>query len=338
MVYEYANRLAQDGNNVSIAYSGSIFWKKKPLRFKISNIYRYLENLIKGYSGRKWFPLDKRVKEILPFSMNFRHIPKADLYIATSPYTAWYLNEYPVPLENKFYLIQGKEDWGPGLKAIVDDTYKMQLNKIVISQWLTNLLKEKFNEESVLIPNGLDFNNFKLVIPIKDKDKHIISFLYSNQELKRSWDSIEALKIVKKKVPKLHVKVFGIPSRPKKLPDWFEYFQQPDDETHNRINNECAIYIGSSENEGWGLTVGEAMICGQAVCCTDNEGYREMAIDGKTALLSPVRDPKALADNIIKLIEDDDLRIKIAKNGNKYIRSFTWDKAYLKLKQTLLDT
>lgn len=338
VVYEYANRLAKDGFDVKIAYSGSVFWKKKPFKFKITNIYRYFETFLKGYSSRKWFPLDKRIGEVFPFSMNYRHIPKADIYFATSPYTAWYLNKYPIESERKFYLIQDKEDWGSGLKAILKSTYKMPLQKIVVSKWLWRMLKNEYKEESVLIPNGFDFNKFKLTIPIDKKDKYSISILYHNMERKRCEDAISALKLVKGKIPQLRVKAFGVPQSPANLPEWIEYYQQPDDETHNRINNECAIYIGSSENEGWGLTVGEAMICGQAVCCTDNEGYREMAIDGKTALLSPVRDPKALADNIIKLIEDDDLRIKIAKNGNKYIRSFTWDKSYLKFKQILLDT
>ncbi len=34
------------------------------------------------------------------------------------------------------------------------------------------------------------------------------------------------------------------------------------------------------------------MICGAAVVCTDNRGYREMAIDGRTALVAPVGMPR----------------------------------------------
>lgn len=338
VVYEYANRLVEDGFDVSIAYSGSIFWKKKTLRFKITNIYRYFETIVKGYSGRKWFPLDKRVKEVLPCSMNYNHVPKADIYVATSPYTAWYLNKYPVPKERKFYLIQDKEDWGPGLKSILEQTYKMPLKKIVVSNWLQKMLKNECNEESVLIPNGFDFNKFNITIPINKKNKYYVSMLNHEMERKRCIDAISALKIVKEKFPQLKVKTFGVPSRPENLPEWIEYYQQPDDENHNRINNECAIYIGTSEKEGWGLTVGEAMICGQAVCCTDNDGYKEMAIYGETALLSPVKDPEALAQNIIWLIENDDLRIRIAQNGNKFIQSFTWDKSYEKLKNLFNST
>ena len=77
------------------------------------------------------------------------------------------------------------------------------------------------------------------------------------------------------------------------------------------------------------------MICGAAIACTDNLGYREMAIDHKTALLSPIRDAEALAENIIYLIEHNDERYRIADAGNKYIKQFTWESAYKKFATVL---
>lgn len=77
------------------------------------------------------------------------------------------------------------------------------------------------------------------------------------------------------------------------------------------------------------MTVGEAMLCGEAVACTDNLGYQEMAKHEKTALLSPIKEPQLLAANIIRLIEDDELRVELAYNGFKYIRdNFAWEKSH----------
>ena len=126
----------------------------------------------------------------------------------------------------------------------------------------------------------------------------------------------------------MRVLIFGTNSRPDFLPEWYEYYQTPDKETHNRINNTAAIYVGASPIEGFGLTVGEAMLCGEAVACTNNDGYQEMAKDNQTALLSPINDSKALAKSIIRLIEDDDLRYRLANAGEQYIRqNFDWDKS-----------
>lgn len=335
VVYEYANRLVNDGVEVHVVYSGSVYWKQKPLRFKLSNVVRYLQTLVRGYSAREWFPLDKRVKEHLTLSMNYRHVPKTEVYVATSPYTAWYLNDYPVADSKKFYLIQDYENWGPGLKSILEKTYHMPLRKIVISQWLKRMLQEDYAENCVFIPNGFDFEKFCQTILPEQKDKYCVSMLYHTMERKRCADAIKALTIVKQQIPQLRVNIFGVPPRPAELPNWFIYYQMPDAETHNRINNESAIYVGSSATEGWGLTVGEAMICGQAVCCTDNDGYKEMAIDGTTALLSPIENPEALAKNIIALIENDELRVRIARHGNEFIQRFRWEESYHKLRDTL---
>ena len=52
-----------------------------------------------------------------------------------------------------------------------------------------------------------------------------------------------------------------------------------------------------------------------------------MVTDCETGLLSPVYDVNVLAQNIIKLIENKDLRIKLAKAGNENIKKFNWETA-----------
>lgn len=335
VVYEYANRLVNDGYNVYITYAGSLFFAKKSIYFKVTNCMRYIESLLQGFSCRKWFSLDKRVKERLSLSLNFRHVPKSDVYIATSPYTAMYVNHYPVDNSKKFYFIQGYENWGNVTDEILRSTYHYPLRKIVISRWLQDILQQEGLQHE-LVPNGFDFNYFRLTIPIEKKDRYKVTMLYHNMERKGCQYGFEALSMVKEKIPQLQVNLFGVPSRPKDLPEWYNYYQYPDKDTHNRIYNEAAIFLGTSLIEGWGLTVGEAMICGQAVVCTDNLGYKEMVIDEQTALISPVKSAESLAQNIIKLIEDDDLRKRIAVAGNQHIQQFSWDTSYKKIK-TLIE-
>lgn len=333
VVYEYANRLAAEGHKVNIVYSGSLFWSKKSLYFKLTNCFRYIQMLFNGYGCRKWFNLDKRVKGHLTFSINYRHIPKSDIYVCTSPYTAMYVKDYPT--DNKYYFIQGYENWGAVTDEKLRETYHYPLKKIVISKWLQDIIEKEEKEDCTLIYNGFNFDDFSCNKPIDHKDKHKVTMLYHTMELKGAKYGIEALELVKKKIPQLTANIFGTPPKPATLPEWITYHQLPDKETLNKIYNEGAIFIGCSNIEGWGLPIGEAMICGAAVACTDNKGYLEMAKDGETALVSPIKDSKALAENIIRLINDDELRYRIATNGNRFIQRFTWDESYAKLKKTL---
>ena len=332
VVYEYANRLVADGHKVNIVYSGSMFWKKKSLYFKLTNCVRYIQNLIKGYSCRKWFNLDKRVKEHLTFSLNYRHIPKSDIYICTSPYTAMYVKDYPT--ENKYYFIQGYENWGAVTDEKLRETYHYPLKKIVISSWLKGIMEEE-NENCSVVYNGFDFNYFKLTTPIKQKDKFKVSMLYSPIEGKGCRYGFEALDIVKAQFPELQVMLFGSAEAPQKLPEWYSYTKEPNKKQHNQIYNEAAIFLAPSLQEGWGLPVGEAMMCGQAVVCTNNNGYKEMATNNVNALMSDIKDSASLAKNIITLITDDELRYKIAKEGNTSIRRFDINNSYKLLKFAL---
>lgn len=335
VVCEYANRLAADGYEVHIAYAGSIFWSKKAWFYKMTGVVRYLQTWIKGYSCRSWFALDNRVKEHWCWSLNERHVPVSDIYICTSPYTAMYLKDYTGG--KKFYLIQDYEKWGGLSDSELRKTYHLPLNKIVISHWLKAIMEEE-QEQCTLIPNGFHPEDFVLQTPICSKDKYCIAMLYHPMSRKDCAMGFRTLDIVHQKYPQIHINIFGTPERPTTLPKWYDYYQQPSKQNLNRLYDEAAIFFGTSQVEGWGLTVGEAMLCGCAVACTDIPGYREMATDNETALLSPVGDPEAMAANIIRLIEDDALRIRIAEVGHRNIQQYTWDKSYALLKHVLFSS
>ena len=66
---------------------------------------------------------------------------------------------------------------------------------------------------------------------------------------------------------------------------------------------------------------------GASVVATDNGGHREFAFHEQTALLSPPRSPRELAENVTRLIYDSSLRIKLARQGNQYVQQFTWERA-----------
>lgn len=340
VVYEYANRLAADGFEVNIIYPAycARIGQNLLLAFlrRCKAVWRYALNYFtKGYAC-SWFKIDSRVHELWTWSLAEKFVPKADFYIATSINTSVYLNNYKhIPVDHKFYLIQGFENWNGITDEQVIKTYHYPMHKIAIAHWLGDIV-HKTGESYSVIPNGFDFNYFRKRIDISSRNHFIVCMLYHRAEVKGCTDGFAALEIVKKKYPSLQVNIFGVPTRPEQLPDWYHYYQTPDRDTHNRIYNESAIFIGTSWKEGWGLTIGEAMICGCAVACTDNSGYLEMAIPNVTALISPVQNPEALAANIIRLIEDDKLRYRIAEAGHQNIQRFSWEKSYEKLKDLLL--
>lgn len=334
---EYANRLAEDGYEVHVVYADAIKYNHHVpflLKWKLRLRAWMINHGLRRRTIRAWFPLDNRIKEHVTYTLRYNEVPKTDISVCTAIDTSPFLQSYPIDASRKFYFIQGYENWGRTDKE-VKKTYHFAMEKIVISSWLQQIVTVEEHEPCVIVKNGFDTKRFYLTVPIREKNKFQVSMLYHLANIKDCQTSFKALGIVKQKYPQIRVNIFGTPLRPVDLPDWYTYYQCPSQEEHLRINNESAIYVAASVDEGWGLTVGEAMLCGQAVACTDNRGFREMAIDGETALLSPVRDAQALASNICRLIEDDNLRFRLAENGMRYVGKMTLEHSYLEFKKAL---
>lgn len=340
VLYEYANRFASDGYEVIIVHAGTTFFEQQSFKKKVRSFCRYIYGkLTKWYTRSSWFRLEKSIRTVCVWSLVERRVPKADIYIASSAITSIYLNDYLIENRCKFYFIQHFEDWFiPKEKTL--ETWKYKLNKIVIAPWLEEIA-HSIGETCVWIPNGFDFTYFKRTIAPRRRNKYQIAMMYSDFKLKGSVVGLDAFRKLKETMPELQISLFGVGVHPASLPEWITYYRQPDRELHNKILNESAIFVGTSYQEGWGLPIGEAMICGCAIACTDNGGYRVMALPGKTALVSAPGDATILAENIRTLIENDALRYQLAENGMKFIRQFTWDCSYRKfvnfISQTLND-
>lgn len=66
-----------------------------------------------------------------------------------------------------------------------------------------------------------------------------------------------------------------------------------------------------------GLSMIEAMACGKPVVGARIAGVPEAIIDGETGLLVEPRNPKALADAIVKILLDPQLASRLGQNGRK---------------------
>ena len=66
----------------------------------------------------------------------------------------------------------------------------------------------------------------------------------------------------------------------------------------------------------------EAMASGCAVVTTDTGGSRDYAIDRETALVSTPKDVEGLANNLTTVLDDQQLKIRLAKTGQKKIMEF----------------
>ena len=71
--------------------------------------------------------------------------------------------------------------------------------------------------------------------------------------------------------------------------------------------------------EALGMVLNEASSCGIPVVATRSGGIPEAVIDGETGFLSPERDDQSLAENLARLLVDNELRQRFGAGGRKFV-------------------
>jgi glycosyltransferase involved in cell wall biosynthesis len=273
-----------------------------------------------------WHPIDKRVKLLFVPSLEERHIPNGDILFATAWQTARPVLKCSSVKGEKYYFIQHYETW-MGPKDLVDETWRMPLRKVVISRWLAEIGGQITDDSLTQIPNGIDHQRYKIIQPIESRRRQV-AMMFSPVEFKRSKDGLAALEIAKKEFPDLRVVLFGSSRHLSWIPKWMSYVQNPpQDWIVGELYNRSSIILNSSLTEGFALPPAEGAACGCAIVATDSGGIRDFVQHDVTGLLSPPRNPDALAHNLCLLLRNDDLRIRLARSGNDFIKRFTWDRS-----------
>lgn len=70
----------------------------------------------------------------------------------------------------------------------------------------------------------------------------------------------------------------------------------------------CDVLLATAESEGMGRSLVEAMLLGVPVVASDHGGHREVISHNKNGLLTPLEDTEQYCENILKVVENNDLR------------------------------
>lgn len=219
--------------------------------------------------------------------------------------------------------------------------------KMRFGQWWNKFVDNRFfNQVTVLtepdkkilekkgIRNVRVLHNPLFLTPCKEvpkKDKIVLSIGRLNAWHVKGFDIlIRAWKKVYVKHPDWRLKIKGnhneqvIDMLRKIAGDYSESIDFVDyDEDVVSEYQQASIYVLSSRYEGWGLVAVEAMSQGCATVACDYKGRQaEFIEDGVNGLLCEPENPDMLADKIIELIENEDLRTSIQKAAPSSVNEF----------------
>jgi glycosyltransferase involved in cell wall biosynthesis len=317
-------------------------FKKNKWLFKEA-IHSALLNV--GYLKPGLFPFE--MWRALSLAYVRQHMRPADVTIATSFETA-----LPVALYGsgkKMYFMQHFEPYfykekrgGEVSRKEALASYRLGLHMIANSSWLKGMVQKEVPGVKVdLCLNAINHEYFygEPKVDCRTDEVVLISYGGRNVEWKGFREMAEAVRIAREQLPKtkLRWQVYGDADLPPDNPIApYEHlgFLQP--KALGDAYRRADILLSASWYESFPLFPLEAMACGLPVITTQ-PGTEDFAKDGETAIIVEPKNPASIAQGIIRLTTDCELRMKIARQGCQVSRRFTWENSVRTMEQIILN-
>jgi phosphatidylinositol alpha-mannosyltransferase len=85
-----------------------------------------------------------------------------------------------------------------------------------------------------------------------------------------------------------------------------------------------SVYACPTTKASFGITLLESMACQTPVVCSDILGFRDVVVDGREALMVPCGDRDALADALVRVLDDEGLAIQLGTTGRENSLEYSW--------------
>ena len=352
-ILELAYRLEKRGHEVTIFTNGVDEEKCYPDLIKKVNIevVRYPVNIkyLKTYLGMKKIGkvIGERAKEF--DLINNHNFPSEwAVYYAKKNCdlpAVWMCNEPPfwffVPEARKGII--NKLRWP--FYEILDKKSVEKINEIVVlSGMIQKLVKKIYKRNSIVVRSGIDLKKFEIRRDSREyKNKETITILMVGMLAphKKQDTLIKTIHHIKNKNKNIYKKINLIFAGPEieefknylfslikkfNLSANIEFKGAVSDTELLNLYASCDIFVFPA-HQSWSLVTVEAMAMGKPVIVSNKCGVSEIIENRKTGFIFKHDNYKELAEKIVELIENEELRIKMGKNARKYVKeNLSWEK------------
>lgn len=200
----------------------------------------------------------------------------------------------------------------------------------------TRNILDNYKNKIVVIPNGVDTTLFRPLPNIKKERNSLlfVSILDKHHKFKGLDYLLTAVKIVKKKIPDIKLRVIGEGelkqyyidiARDLGIEKNVDFLGKKKQEELPYYYNKASVFIlPSTDTEGFGISLLEAIACGIPVISTEMAGITDIIHKNNIGYIVPVRNSHILSEKITKLLENFKNK-KNLKCSNQIISNlFSW--------------
>jgi len=213
-------------------------------------------------------------------------------------------------------------------------------NRFVVSRYWQEALRRDYGLESQIVYNGIDLDDFAELPPRRSGDSTLL--FVGGLEPRKGLDYlVRAMPLIAERVPETRLTVvaktgfrgtdqvstFENLARELGVSDRILFRESVDQATLLSFYSECDVVVLPSRNEGWGLSLMEAMACTKPVVATRVGGIPELVRDGVDGILVEPGDLQQLTAAVVRLLSSSELRQRMGAAGRERVKAFSWDDA-----------
>ena len=210
-------------------------------------------------------------------------------------------------------------------------------HRFVVSEYWKAGLEDGFGLDSEVVYNGIDIDDFT-DLPPRASTAPTVLFVGGLEPRKGLEFLVLSAPAILERVPDAVIRVVAKAGfRGVDTVEWFELLAQRAGvrdriEFHESVSQEALLQFYSdadvvvlpSRNEGWGLSLMEAMACRKPVVAARVGGVPEMVRHGVDGFLVESGDVAGLARDISSVLLDRDLATRMGAAGRERVAAYSW--------------
>lgn len=238
------------------------------------------------------------------------------------------------PLVGTFHVSTPKKKAIYAIGPILEPIVEKLTARIAVSELARSTLKDHFETDAVVIPNGIDGQKYANAPITKEfSGPNTIGFMGRFEEPRKGLQVlIDSLAIVARFVPDVKYLIAGpgdsdefVKNLNPQLQNRITFLGRLSDRQKESFLKSVEIYVApNTGGESFGIILTEALSAGTAVVASDIPAFKAVLENGEVGALFRNEDSSDLAKVIVALLRDDARREKLATNGKLSAQKYDW--------------
>lgn len=238
------------------------------------------------------------------------------------------------PLVGTFHVSTQKKKAIYAIGPILEPIVEKLTARIAVSELARSTLKDHFDTDAVVIPNGIDGQRYaNAKISENYSGGHTVGFIGRFEESRKGLQVlIDSLAIVSRFIPDVTYLVAGpgesedfLKRLNPQLRSRIKFLGLLTDEEKMSFLKTVQIYVApNTGSESFGIILTEALSAGTAVVASDIPAFKAVLENGAAGDLFINGDSADLAKVLVALLRDDERRKKLAENGKLSAQKYDW--------------